>query len=92
VAKSGFDIRKLKAFARQFQAGGNAPPELYAVYKQWGIRYLAFIKKRFLLNSSGGGSWPPLKPATILARRHKGKKRRALRTALKNKRQQYGIE
>ena len=38
-------------------------------YKIWGKRYLSETKVRFIKNSRSGGEWPPLKPATIAARR-----------------------
>lgn len=41
--------------------GGNA---MRAMYAEWGRRMLAFWRDRFRQNRSGGGDWPPLKPAT----------------------------
>lgn len=35
----------------------------------WTLIYRAYIRKRFYINSRGGGDWPPLKPATIAHRR-----------------------
>lgn len=43
-----------------------------AMFRQWGVRYLAFTRRRFVAYSRGGGDWKPLAPSTILARRAKG--------------------
>lgn len=42
--------------------------------KRWRLRYLNFVRVRFLKYSRGGGDWRPLAPATIAARR-RGRKR-----------------
>ena len=39
------------------------------VFTKWIIRYRTFIQRRWNQYSRGGGDWPPLKPATVLARR-----------------------
>lgn len=39
------------------------------VFRQWAARYRSFVQLRFDKYSKGGGSWPPLKPATIARRR-----------------------
>lgn len=39
------------------------------VFTKWIIRYRTFIQRRWNRYSRGGGDWPPLKPATIAARR-----------------------
>lgn len=42
------------------------------LFESWGDAYAQFIQKRFDRLSRGGGEWPPLKPATIRAKRRAG--------------------
>jgi hypothetical protein len=42
------------------------------VLKKWAARYRAYTRRRFAINSRGGGEWAPLKAATI-RRRRKGR-------------------
>lgn len=58
--KTGFDLRKFDKFVAQISNKKNSPA-LKIAHKQWGIRYLAWIKRLFVKNSSGAGAWPPLK-------------------------------
>ena len=58
--KTGIDLRKFDRFVAQV-SGKTSTPEMQACYKQWGVRYLAWVKRLFIKNSSGGGDWKPLK-------------------------------
>ena len=53
--------------------GVGRGPAWDAMYKQWGIRYLAFTRRRFRTFAAGGGDWKPLSPFTIARRRNKNK-------------------
>ncbi len=68
--QSGFNLRKLQRFKRLINQGSNGP--LRPVFKQWGVRYLAWTKRTFIEKSRGGGNWPPLKAATMARRRRGG--------------------
>lgn len=48
---------------------------LRRMLKQWGVRYIEFVRRRYmrLSRSNGGGEWPPLSPITI-AKRRQGKR------------------
>ncbi|GAG69133.1 unnamed protein product [marine sediment metagenome] len=72
MPKDGFDLTKIKRKIRA--VGGYRTPAMRYVYQQWGVRYLAWTKRKFIKNAKGGGDWPALKPATIKARR-KGKRK-----------------
>lgn len=61
--------RKLKAAGRGSRSPSN---EFVAMYKKWGVRYSAFVRRRFVKFSRGGGNWAPLKASTKKARRGKG--------------------
>jgi hypothetical protein len=50
--------------------------------KQWEYRYRAEMQKRFLLNSKGGGDWPPLALSTVLNRRKGKSKTKQIRQAM----------
>lgn len=72
VARSvKLDMRPLKRFAtevhRDLRTSGSGP--VRTMLRQWGRRYLGFIKKRFVKLSRGGGGWKPLAPSTIRSRR-----------------------
>jgi hypothetical protein len=56
MAKTHFDLRKYRKFLRSVKG-----PEMNAVYKKWGRRYLSWIKFLYKANSLGGLEWPPLK-------------------------------
>jgi hypothetical protein len=66
--------RKLQQQLRAAEATAAGDNPLGDMYKQWGKRYLAQIKRRFatLSRSGGGGEWPPLKMSTLLRRRMGG--------------------
>jgi len=70
-----FHVKGLERFARKVKSDS---PEMQAVFRQWGSRYLAFVRRRFAANSRGGGDWKPLARSTVKARRggRKGRKRR----------------
>ena len=71
------DMAGINDLARQVRtvstgvAGDNA---FRRMLRQWGVRYLEFVRRRYLrlARSGGGGEWPPLSPHTI-ARRRKGR-------------------
>ena len=68
------DLRPLQALRRatlraNLSAGGGAP-EYEAMYRQWRVRYLAFIQRRYDRMSRGG--WPPLAESTKRRRRGDG--------------------
>lgn len=67
------DLKNLKRLhdALKKESSGQPGP-LDRAFKQWSVRYKAFIRERFDAFSKGGGDWPPLAPSTI-ARRRKGK-------------------
>jgi hypothetical protein len=71
MRKSGFDLRKFDKFRKQINRACNSSggSQLDGVFKQWGVRYLAWTKRLFLKNSAGGGDWPALKASTIASRR-----------------------
>lgn len=45
------------------------PPAIAQMYDEWAFLYGSFIRRRYNTFSRGGGNWPPLKQATIGARR-----------------------
>ena len=67
MKKVGFDLAKVKKFQKAFSKSPS--PYVKAAYKQWGVRYLAWTKKRFIANSQGGGEWADLAESTIKQRR-----------------------
>lgn len=67
-----FDLSPLKWLVKQFQ--GFLPDPLP---KQWGVRYSAFLRRRFVRMSGGG--WTPLAESTKAARRLAGKGAKILR-------------
>lgn len=42
------------------------------MFKQWAVRYRAFVQDRFDRASKGDGTWPALSPVTIASRRRGG--------------------
>jgi len=62
------NIDPLKALARELHDAPRSGP-VDAMFKQWGTRYLAFTRRRFVAFSGGGGDWPDLAPSTKKARR-----------------------
>lgn len=70
---SGFDMRRFSSFVTAMKRGGRPGDPLGNVYKQWGVRYLAWIKRGFVIKSRGGTfegvKWPKLATGTIAGRR-----------------------
>lgn len=71
------NMEGLKDLAEQVRAlhprgGGGAGDNAFRrMLRQWGVRYLEFVRRRYLrLSRSGGGAdWRPLSPLTIAKRR-----------------------
>ena len=59
-----------KALLSATTASGGFSGPFGAMYKQWSVRYSAFVRRRFNTFSRGGGNWKPLKDST-----KKGRKR-----------------
>lgn len=55
-------IRKYRQGLRAEIDGRGKADDLLST---WGRRYLAFLREKFRVNRSGGGSWPPLKEETV---------------------------
>jgi len=55
------NITPLKKLVDLFSTGGQ---ELTRVFKQWGVIYSAYVRRRFVENSRGGGGWPDLAEST----------------------------
>ncbi len=64
ISTEGID--KLLKILRQGQFGAGP---IYDMFRQWTARYSAFVRRRFVKFSRGGGDWKPLKASTIRARR-----------------------
>lgn len=66
------DLSGLERYAAVVQAdlrgGGNGP--IRAGLRQWGGRFRAFLRERFVEFSRGGGDWPDLADSTKKARMH----------------------
>lgn len=66
-----WDFGPLKKFEAQIRAdlrrSGNGP--VRRAIRQWGHRYLAFTRERYVRNSRGGGEWKPLAESTKRRRR-----------------------
>lgn len=71
VSTVKLDMRPLKRFAsearRDLRTNGSGP--IRQMTRQWGRRYLGFVKKRFVKLSRGGGGWKALASSTIRGRR-----------------------
>ena len=78
------NLKGLEAYTSRLNAALDNPlgGELAPVFNQWGQRYRAFIQKRFVIHSKGGGDWAPLALRTILARRSGGPKGQTIWQAL----------
>ena len=64
----------LEAFRRcqRVIAGGLAAPgcaPFDTMFNQWADYFCTFTRRRFMINSRGGGDWAPLAVNTILGRR-----------------------
>lgn len=68
------DMKRLDRFAAEIDRGlrSTQPGPMRTVLKQWAAVYRSFLQLRFVAFSRGGGDWPPLKPATIKARKGEG--------------------
>lgn len=86
MAKEGYDLRGFDRFVAEVDKGvkksggmstgtpgGNKPMD--DLFKQIAVRYLAFVRRRFVKYSRGGGDWPDLKRSTKMGRRSKFKKK-----------------
>ena len=84
------NVRPLRKFARQIRndlrlGGGGLARRML---RQWGVRYLSFVKRRFVKFSRGGGDWKPLAPSTVRGRgrtRSGRRRRRAARAVVRQK-------
>ncbi len=72
------DIGPLRAFANELHDAPRTGP-VDTMLKQWGSRYLAFLRRRFTAFSTGGGDWPDLAPSTKKARRGPQRRKKARR-------------
>lgn len=64
------DLRPLQKFRKGLHDGLNSGTGPFGtMMEKWGLRYLAFLQRKFRQNSSGGGDWKPLSPKT-LAKEH----------------------
>jgi len=82
MRKSGFDLRKFHKFRKIINSAARSSSSshpLSGVFRQWGVRYLAWTKRLFIKNSGGGGKWPALKPSTIAHRRAGRSRQRKIR-------------
>ena len=60
---------KLLSALSAVESGTGLPQPIRDMYTQWGRRIEAFTKRRFEINSRGGGDWPPLAVSTVKQRR-----------------------
>jgi hypothetical protein len=69
------DLRPLQRFRaqvdRDLRGSGNGP--IRQALKQWAVRYMTFIQRRYRANSRGAGEWPDLAEST--KRRRRGPRR-----------------
>lgn len=76
MSKSGFNMERVRNFRRLVKAGSSGP--LKPVFKQWGIRYLAWIRRLFYIKSRGGTAegvtWKKLSPVTIRRRNRRSRR------------------
>ena len=61
------------------------------MFKDWGEKYLGFVKRRFNKFSKGGGDWRKLDPATVRARRKGGKRKSGKRKRAKKETSRVAI-
>ena len=64
------DLTPLKKHVEAISRGSSTP--IQRCHRRWGKRYEAFIRRDFTRQSSGGGRWPALDPATVARRRKEG--------------------
>ena len=78
--KVKINISGLNRFFKGIEHTQSGPMD--SMFKQWGARYLGFARKRFIVNSRGGGDWKGLAESTKKRRRggkttrRKGKRRK----------------
>lgn len=63
------DTKGADALAKLLTGDPGAAAEMEVVMRQWGTRYLGFVRRRFVGASRGDGTWRPLAESTIKARR-----------------------
>lgn len=63
------DIEGAESLAKLIGGDPQVAAEMDAVMRQWGARYLGFVRRRFVGASRGDGTWPGLAPSTIKSRR-----------------------
>ena len=63
-------IEGLERFAAAIRQN-STHPLMADCYRAWASIYRGAMQERFASFSRGGGEWPPLKPSTILGRKHK---------------------
>ena len=77
------NVRPLRKFSAALRAdlkqGGHGPAR--RMLRQVGIRYLSFVKRRFVRFSRGGGDWKPLAASTVKSRSRTSTGRRRHRAA-----------
>jgi hypothetical protein len=60
------DLRPLQKFRNGLHDGlNNGTGPFGTMMEKWGLRYLAFLQRKFRENSAGGGGWIPLSPKTL---------------------------
>ncbi len=63
------DTEGADALAKLLTGDPGAAAEMDVVMRQWGARYLGFVRRRFVAASRGDGTWKPLAESTIKSRR-----------------------
>lgn len=61
------NIKPLQRFAREVGSLRSGPGR--RMLRQWGVRYLGFVRRRFVRFGRGGGNWRKLADSTIRRRR-----------------------
>lgn len=87
------DLGPFWKYLGQAQAALDDPlgGALSSTFKAWGEIYRAFIRKRFISFSRGGGDWPPLKLRSLLQRKRNSALRKKVKKAhILNVRVDYG--
>lgn len=68
MPRIGFNLGKFDRFVQKILANCRTP-YWKPMFRLWGTRYLSDTRRRFQINSRGGGDWESLAPSTIQARR-----------------------
>jgi hypothetical protein len=58
------NLKPIRRFRKALRAEIDGHGGADDLLTTWGRRYLAFLREKFRVNRSGGGSWPPLKETT----------------------------